>query len=154
MAGDAAAPVDGMGVANGSHFVRRRAARRRSASSRADHEFLEDPKQSSSPTLQRCYGSRLAETHGAADSAGLSRLGEGAWSCICRASRSSISAEGTDLPKDAFVCVAGYGDYGPIYIPTNKAYGGRLEPTQAHAGPSEPLLYRKLGVLLRANANP
>jgi hypothetical protein len=59
-----------------------------------------------------------------------------------------------ELRKDAFVCVAGYGDYGPIYIPTNKAYQeGGFEPTQANEGPSEPLLYRKLARLLRAK-NP
>ncbi|HEY7423532.1 MAG TPA: hypothetical protein VH682_04750 [Gemmataceae bacterium] len=56
-----------------------------------------------------------------------------------------------ELRRDAFVCVAGYGDYGPMYIPTDSAYReGAYEPTVAHEGPSEQLLYRKLAVLLRA----
>src|SRR5262249_31488748 len=43
-----------------------------------------------------------------------------------------------DLRKDAFVCVAGYGNDGPGYIPTRKAYfEGGYEPTVALAAPSE-----------------
>jgi hypothetical protein len=55
------------------------------------------------------------------------------------------------LRPDAFVCVAGYGDYGPMYIPTDPAFReGGYEPTVAHEGPSEQLLSRRLSVLLRA----
>ncbi|HEY7427297.1 MAG TPA: twin-arginine translocation signal domain-containing protein [Gemmataceae bacterium] len=56
------------------------------------------------------------------------------------------------LRPDAFVCVAGYGDTGPWYIPTAKAYlEGGYEPTWALVGPpSEKLLYQKLAKLLRA----
>ncbi|HEY7153777.1 MAG TPA: hypothetical protein VH575_07440 [Gemmataceae bacterium] len=55
-----------------------------------------------------------------------------------------------ELRKDAFVCLAGYGDYGPMYIPTDKAYQeGGYELTVAHEGPSEELLYRKLARLLQ-----
>jgi len=43
-----------------------------------------------------------------------------------------------ELRKDAFVCVAGYGDGGPGYIPTGRAYlEGGYEPTVALAAPSE-----------------
>jgi hypothetical protein len=55
------------------------------------------------------------------------------------------------LRPDAFVCVAGYGDTGPWYIPTDKAYlEGGYEPTQALGGPCEKLLYEKMAKLLRA----
>jgi hypothetical protein len=54
--------------------------------------------------------------------------------------------------KDAFVCVAGYGDGGPGYIPTAKAYfEGGYEVSVALAGPaSERLLQNALATLLRA----
>jgi hypothetical protein len=46
-----------------------------------------------------------------------------------------------EMQKDAFVCVAGYGDGGPGYVPTDKAYDeGGYEPTVALAAPSEELL--------------
>jgi hypothetical protein len=55
-----------------------------------------------------------------------------------------------ELRKDAFVCVAGYGDGGPGYVPTNKAYlEGGYEPTVALAGPSEPLLHHAMAKLLK-----
>ena len=42
------------------------------------------------------------------------------------------------LRKDTFVCVAGYGDGGPGYIPTDKAFlEGGYEPTVALAAPCE-----------------
>ncbi len=55
------------------------------------------------------------------------------------------------LRPDAFVCVAGYGDGGPGYIPTAKAYlEGGYEPTVALAGPaSEEILNRTLAKLLK-----
>jgi hypothetical protein len=55
------------------------------------------------------------------------------------------------LRKDAFVCVAGYGDGGPGYIPTADAYlQGGYEPTVALAGPkSEALLKAALTKLLK-----
>src|SRR5262249_22113362 len=57
------------------------------------------------------------------------------------------------LRKDSFVCVAGYGDDGPGYIPTNKAFlEGGYEPTVALAAPSEPLMTRTLARLLDAKA--
>jgi hypothetical protein len=56
-----------------------------------------------------------------------------------------------EMRKDAFVCVAGYGDDGPGYIPTAKAYfEGGYEPTVALAAPSEGLLHRALARLLKA----
>jgi hypothetical protein len=56
-----------------------------------------------------------------------------------------------ELRKDAFACVAGYGDDGPGYIPTAKAYfEGGYEPTVALAAPSEGLLHRALARLLKA----
>src|SRR5205823_515985 len=43
-----------------------------------------------------------------------------------------------ELRPDAFVCVAGYGDDGPGYIPTARAFfEGGYEPTVALAAPSE-----------------
>lgn len=53
--------------------------------------------------------------------------------------------------KDAFVCVAGYGDGGLGYLPTARAYGeGGYETTVALAGPaSEHLLQGALAKLLR-----
>jgi hypothetical protein len=52
---------------------------------------------------------------------------------------------------DRFVCVAGYGDGGPGYIPTAKAYDeGGYEPTVALAGPgSEKLLRKAIAKLVR-----
>ncbi len=56
-----------------------------------------------------------------------------------------------ELRKDAFVCVAGYGDGGPGYIPTAKAYfEGGYEPTVALAGPSELALSEVIAKLLKA----
>jgi hypothetical protein len=55
------------------------------------------------------------------------------------------------LRPDAFVCVAGYGDDGPGYIPVNKAYlEGGYEPTVALAAPSEELMVRAMTTLLKA----
>ncbi|MBV9123996.1 MAG: hypothetical protein JO112_11610, partial [Planctomycetes bacterium] len=53
-------------------------------------------------------------------------------------------------PED-FVCVAGYGDGGPGYIPTARAYAeGGYEPTVALAGPdSERILHQALARLLQ-----
>ena len=50
-----------------------------------------------------------------------------------------------------FVCVAGYGDDGPGYIPTAKAYfEGGYETTVALAGPeSEEILGRTITKLLK-----
>jgi hypothetical protein len=56
-----------------------------------------------------------------------------------------------ELRADAFVCVAGYGDGGPGYLPTAQAYQeGGYEPTVALAGAaSEELLLGALAKLLR-----
>jgi hypothetical protein len=56
-----------------------------------------------------------------------------------------------ELRPDAFVCVAGYGDGGPGYIPTAKAYfEGGYEPTVALAGPaSEEILQQAITKLLK-----
>jgi hypothetical protein len=55
-----------------------------------------------------------------------------------------------ELAKNAFVCVAAYGDDGPGYIPTNKAYfEGGYEPTVALAAPSEEALIKALVKLLK-----
>ncbi|MFL5241931.1 MAG: hypothetical protein ACJ8FY_07465 [Gemmataceae bacterium] len=55
-----------------------------------------------------------------------------------------------DLRPDTLICVAGYGDGGPGYIPTAKAYlEGGYEPTVALAGPqSETILNHALAKLL------
>ena len=56
------------------------------------------------------------------------------------------------LRKDAFVCVAGYGDGGPGYIPTDRAYlEGGYEPTVALAAPSEKSLAEAIAKVLKAN---
>ena len=53
--------------------------------------------------------------------------------------------------KDRAVCVAGYGDGGPGYIPTARAYlEGGYEPTVALAAPCEELLTRALTKVLDA----
>ena len=56
-----------------------------------------------------------------------------------------------ELRKDAFVCVAGYGDGGPGYIPTARAYlEGGYEPTVALSGPdSEAILHKAMIKLLK-----
>jgi hypothetical protein len=55
-----------------------------------------------------------------------------------------------ELRKDAFVCVAGYGDGGPGYLPTAPAYlEGGYEPTVALAGPgSEAIVHRAMAKLM------
>ncbi len=55
-----------------------------------------------------------------------------------------------EMRKDAFVCVAGYGDGGPGYIPTDKAYlEGGYEPTVALAAPSEKRLTEAIAKVLK-----
>jgi len=55
------------------------------------------------------------------------------------------------LREEAVVCVAGYGDDGIGYIPTNRAFWeGGYEPTVALAAPSEVLIERALEKLLQA----
>jgi hypothetical protein len=52
---------------------------------------------------------------------------------------------------DAFVCVAGYGDDGPGYIPVNAAFlEGGYEPTVALAAPSEERILGAIARLLKA----
>ena len=59
-----------------------------------------------------------------------------------------------ELRPDAFVCVAGYGDDGPGYIPTDRAYlEGGYEPTVALAAPSEGLMVKTMAKLLGAKGN-
>lgn len=60
--------------------------------------------------------------------------------------------EAQKLAPDRFVCVAGYGDGGPGYIPTAKAFGeGGYEPSVALAAPeSEEVLNKALAKLLRS----
>ena len=54
------------------------------------------------------------------------------------------------LRNDSFVCVAGYGDGGPGYIPTEHAYlEGGYEPTVALAAPCEGPLTGAMAKLLR-----
>jgi hypothetical protein len=56
-----------------------------------------------------------------------------------------------ELRKDAFVCVAGYGDDGPGYIPTSHAYfEGGYEVTVALAADSEQPLQKAMAKLLKA----
>ena len=55
--------------------------------------------------------------------------------------------------KDCFVCVAGYGDGGPGYIPTDAAFlEGGYEPTVALAAPCEKRLREAVGKLLRPSS--
>ncbi len=55
------------------------------------------------------------------------------------------------MRKDVFVCVAGYGDGGPGYIPTDHAYlEGGYEPTVALARPSEKPLTEAIAKVLNA----
>jgi hypothetical protein len=56
------------------------------------------------------------------------------------------------LRRGAFVCVAGYGDGGPGYVPTARAYlEGGYEPTVSLVGPrSEALLHDAMAGLLAA----
>ena len=54
--------------------------------------------------------------------------------------------------KDRFVCVAGYGDGGPGYIPTDAAFlEGGYEPTVALAAPCEKRLRQALAKLLETS---
>lgn len=56
-----------------------------------------------------------------------------------------------ELRRDGFVCVAGYGDGGPGYIPTRKAYvEGGYELTVALAAPCEEKLNKAMAKLLKA----
>src|SRR5262249_51634180 len=56
-----------------------------------------------------------------------------------------------ELRKERFVCVAGYRDGGPGYIPTDRAYlEGGYEPTVALAAPSERLLTQTMAKVLQA----
>jgi hypothetical protein len=59
------------------------------------------------------------------------------------------------LRQDAFVCVAGYGDDGPGYLPTAHAYfEGGYETTVALAGPpSEAILHHAMARLLKAKTS-
>jgi hypothetical protein len=60
-----------------------------------------------------------------------------------------------ELRKDAFVCVAGYGDGGPGYIPTDRAFlEGGYEPTVALAAPSERMLTEAIAKVLSAKTEP
>jgi hypothetical protein len=59
------------------------------------------------------------------------------------------------MRKDTFVCVAGYGDGGPGYIPTDKAYlEGGYEPTVALAAPSEKRLREAIAKAMKAEPRP
>jgi hypothetical protein len=58
------------------------------------------------------------------------------------------------LRPDVFVCVAGYGDDGPGYIPTDRAFlEGGYEPTVALAAPSEGLMVKAMAKLLKAKGS-
>lgn len=55
-----------------------------------------------------------------------------------------------ELRKDRFVCVAGYGDGGPGYIPVDRAFlEGGYEPTVALAAPCEKELTKAMEQVLR-----
>jgi hypothetical protein len=59
--------------------------------------------------------------------------------------------EAQKLRPDLFVCVAGYGDGGPGYIPTDRAFlEGGYEPTVALADPCQEPLTRAIARLLEA----
>ena len=54
-----------------------------------------------------------------------------------------------EMRKDVFVCVAGYGDGGMGYIPTDRGFlEGGYEPTVALAAPCEEMLRRAMAKLL------
>lgn len=54
-----------------------------------------------------------------------------------------------EMRPDLFVCVASYGDCGPGYIPTDKAFAeGGYEPTGAFAPPSEAIITESISKLL------
>jgi hypothetical protein len=54
------------------------------------------------------------------------------------------------LRPDTFVCVAGYGDGGPGYIPTDRAFlEGGYEPTVALAAPCEAPLTQAMAMVLQ-----
>lgn len=56
-----------------------------------------------------------------------------------------------EMRKDAFVCVAGYGDGGPGYIPTDRAFlEGGYEPTVALARPSEGELTKAIAKVIQS----
>jgi hypothetical protein len=58
------------------------------------------------------------------------------------------------MRADAFVCVAGYGDGGLGYVPTDKAYlEGGYEPTVALAAPSEKRLKEAMAKALKADGD-
>jgi hypothetical protein len=58
-----------------------------------------------------------------------------------------------EMRPDLFVCVASYGDGGPGYIPTDKAFAeGGYEPTGAFAPPNEGLLISTISKLLGPKA--
>lgn len=60
-----------------------------------------------------------------------------------------------ELRKDSFVCVAGYGDGGPGYIPTDKAFlEGGYEPTVALAAPSEKRLTEAIAKVMKTEPRP
>ena len=53
------------------------------------------------------------------------------------------------MARDRFVCVAGYGDGGPGYIPTDRAFfEGGYEPSVALAAPCEEMLNKTMAKLL------
>jgi hypothetical protein len=61
-----------------------------------------------------------------------------------------LAAQAAD--RDHFVCVAGYGDGGPGYIPTDRAFfEGGYEPTVALAAPCEELLKKTMTQLLKGS---
>jgi hypothetical protein len=56
-----------------------------------------------------------------------------------------------ELRKDLFVAVAGYGDGGPGYIPTDRAFlEGGYEPTVALAAPCEKVMGDVLRKVMQA----
>ena len=58
-----------------------------------------------------------------------------------------------EMRPDLFVCVASYGDGGPGYIPTDKAFTeGGYEPTGAFSPPNEGLLISTISKLLGPKA--
>jgi hypothetical protein len=59
------------------------------------------------------------------------------------------------MRKETFVCVAGYGDGGPGYIPTEEAYlEGGYEPTVALAAPSEKRLIEAIAKVMKTEPRP
>jgi hypothetical protein len=117
----------------------------------ASRKVLEDgkakPAQRGNAALQLAWLERLARP---VDLACLD-LGRALVLCLPGEPFIEYQLEAQRLRRDAFVCVAGYGDGGMGYIPTDRAFlEGGYEPTVALAAPCEKALVQSMAQLLKA----